>query len=720
MAQIKTQDISVGVGGSEFVPETPRQAVGTGPARLANLVDTGLQGFKAYKKHTAESEAKSLLEKFTGYERKAALIGEEDELIDREMELQKTMDNAKGGTPAFALSRNEMAQVKRARDQLEKKRDAVDQGLLSYEQYRRDAETLFYQQVAMTPGLKDELAGAMSEYLGIDPRGQTAAIEMEKRKAQLKQGRDTLSTMRTSMQKLGLWDEFRTEEENFQMYSTTFKQRARAIGDLELQKKQLESVTALSNAQQKVSATEINKSLVEAQPQALASMSFFGQYNANTMSASDFVNLPEEDRLNWRAALQQQRDQFASVGNNFKAMLGDHFDPAPHQAAIDARFELIDGLLSGKQKEDVIAQRLKMLQDENNYSLEFEKNGILMDNTTARRLAAISDLIPGEVLAKDITASNIVAELLMGRSQDLVESVDPAKRDNTLQAYQWTLQNMTKGWDIRKDWDDNHVKESGQILVGVSRHLPDELDHATRQQMFRLAANTDFMSRLAQVDPRKHSILSKNLLEHQTVHNDGVRVKLERSIQTHGATATPDNFFLKKEDDIWMLVPTSAALEPVDAPELGGVGFARGRRGTLGAASKAQTANIASLGQVTASMNNARGAQWNSLVKARANALSISEAEAARQLSVDIGLSSKDVTPKADATPDKPGFGDDLKKDKDAKVKIDPTVAAIKELADEVPGATYQEIQAFLKEIQQNRPRPGDPDFDANALSPSQ
>jgi hypothetical protein len=666
MARISTPDIEVGEGGTGFVETTPRQAVGTGPAQLANLVDTGLQGFKAYKKHVAEGEAQSLLEKFTGFERKAALIGEEDEIIDKETELQKTMDNVKGGTPAFALAQNEMAQVQRARDELDKKKAAVEQGLLSFEQYRRDAETLYYQQISMTPGLKDEIAGVMSEYLGIDPRGQTAAIEMEKRKAELKQGRDTLSTMRTSMQKMGLWDEFRTEEENFRMYSTIFKQRARAIADIDFQKKQLEAAGMLSEAQKKVSATEINMSLLEAQPQALASMSFFGQYNANSMSASDFVNLPEEDRLQWRANLQAQRDTFATVGQNFKSVLGDHFDPAPHQEAIDARFELLDGLLSGKQKEELIAQKLKLMADENTYMIENEKNGILANSATARRLAAVNDIIDGQVLAKEITASNITVDLLMGRNPDLLDNADPGKREESLKTYQFLLQSISnKVGDVSK-WNDNQVNETGLLALNMSKHQPDELDHATRQQLFRLSASKEYMDRLSQVNPRRHAILASNIMKHQEVHNDGIITKLERSVNSEGLKVSPASFFLKKEDDTWMMVPTSAAAEP-KSPDLSSTADTVVRTRGQKAVEARNKRNTDGLSRITASMNNARGAQWNSLVQSRANALGLSEAEAARQISNDIGLSAKDVAPKGSATPERPGFGDSLKKPKKEK-----------------------------------------------------
>ena len=687
MGQIDTPDIEVGAGGSEFVGTTPRQAVGR----------SGLETL-SYKRHTAEAESKSLLEKFTGFERKAALLGDEDELITREKHMNDMLDASNGpGSNAFALGMQEKEQIKRARGELEKKKDAVDQGLLTYEQYRRDAETLFYQQVAMTPGLKDELAGAMSEYLGIDPRGQTAAIEIEKRKAEMKAGRDTLSTMRSSMQNLGLWDKWRTEEENFQMYSTTFKRRARAIGDLDFQKKQLEAAGALSEAQKKVSAQEMNGLLVEAQPQALASMSFFGQYNANTMTASDFINMPEADRLKWRVALQKQRDTFAGVGQQYKALLGDHFDPAPHQESIDARFDLIDGLLRGDMKEEMIAQRLKLMADENSYMIENEKNGILANNGVARRLAAISDIFPGEVLSKSIATANVATDLLMGRTPDLSED-DPEKAQETLRDFQFLLQNMSNKMPEVKSWTDDQINETGLMVMNMSKQQPDSLDHATRQQLFRVSGDKLYMDRLAGVNPRRHKILTDNIMRHQEVHNEGVTTKLDRAIRTAGLTVKTDSFFLKKEDEKWMLVPTSKVSEPKTLDLKDGtdsVVATRGQR-SVDARNKRQTDGLAN---ITASMNNARGAQWTDLIQSRANSLRVSEQEAARQIALTVGLSDKDVTPKGDATPERPGFGDEFKKTTDDG--IDPNIKAIQDLAKET-GASVKEITDFLTEQRKN------------------
>ncbi len=120
-------------------------------------------------------------------------------------------------------------------------------------------------------------------------------------------------------------------------------------------------------------------------------------------------------------------------------------------------------------------------------------------------------------------------------------------------------------------------------------------------------------------------------------------------------------------------------------------------------------------------MNNARGAHWNSIIRSRANVLNISEQEAARQVSADVGISTKDIQPKANATPEaKPGFGDEFKK---STQKVDPTAALIKELADSVPGATLDEIKEFIEAEQRKnddfqpiidgeRPKPGEAGFD--------
>lgn len=140
------------------------------------------------------------------------------------------------------------------------------------------------------------------------------------------------------------------------------------------------------------------------------------------------------------------------------------------------------------------------------------------------------------------------------------------------------------------------------------------------------------MTRLAETAPRQHAMLVRNIVPHQQQLEANIAIKLTREAQQ--LRAQPGDFYLKKEDNRWMLLPTKELAAPITVR---GAGPAGRSSEALNKAANEKRQQL--IGNVTSSMNNARSASWTDLVRSRAVIMNISEAEAARQLSREMGIS---------------------------------------------------------------------------------
>lgn len=722
MAKIDTPEIEVGLGGSDYVQAGVQQAVDTTPEQIKIATDAALAGFKEFKVDRAETSAKSLLEEFTGFGRKKAIMEQEDALLEEEATLADTIQSgATEGGPQFDVAVQRQAHVKRALDDLAVQRDAVEQGLLSYDEYRRRAEMMFYQQVALTPGLREEIAGAMGEFLGIDPRGQTAALMIEQRKAEAKSDADDNAKMVTQLVAEGLWDDNQTREQNFQQFGPIWRQRTARAKEIERKTKELEFADKLSTAKLKQLSSGLMQDVVAITPQAMAKLNIGPNgLKVSELTSADVINMDKQVNADWRNQIQIDANTFKRQLREWEMMSQGNFKADAHIASVDDRVALLDRILAGKLPQEQLQQQIEMLKNQNEIAVQTELTNLLSHKEVVQ-LAAINDALGGETLPFLIQQNRVVMELLSGvapRKKGMPEE----EWNERVQAYHVLIQKMDSVWTApdTSHVDDSFVTVTGDTLGTILKHSPTELQDDLRRRAFKLMTSPSFMTRLKQHDPGTFNELARHAEPHIEALESNLQKKLAAQLETSGRDFGPQDLYLKKADNMWILSATDNAATPRALRE--------GTRlsGTIDPAQK--EALIAererAIVSQTASLNTT--GTLNDLIKARSLLFNVPEEEAARWVAGGTGISLKNTPAVAERTQ---GLGEKFK-NKQEQPKVDPTAELIKELADAVPGATLSEITDFIEsqrtpeEIRRDddfqpategvRPRPGDADFSAN------
>lgn len=639
---VKVND-QVDASGASFVQQSTAVADTSLGDTIGVLGDTAAAAITRNRERAAEAGSKSLLEEFTGHRRLQAISEEQDALLDQEEEINaKIGKQVTSNDPAAALSEQQLASIQKTKDQLDVKKAGVEQGLLTLDEYRLQAETLFYQTVAMTPGLKDEVAAVMGDFLGIDPRGQLAKVTMEERKAALKAGRDEMKVIKSGMQKDGAWDLSLTESENLARFGPRWLEEQRALAELDKDGKQLAVDSAATDKAMEGKAEEIRRKLITAEPAVLKRMSQFEGLNAFNLSAADLRSMDKDTLGAWAAHITAEEQTVISRINALESGTRGKLNGELHKENIASRATLLREIVSGKLSDDALQAKLNRLDLENKLQVEDVKNGILLTYPEATRLAALTDIMSGELLAINLSQSKTIIDILNGRVPDLTTlSAEEANDKRNTQA--WTLNQMSLNADKVKDWSSSLMRQSGILASNISKHQPDELDTQTRQQLNKLTADKGWADRLEAEDPRTFRIVQQNTQRHQEVMTNNLSTKYKGIIEKSGLDLDGnDQFMLQKEDGKWSVVPTTKAVESA-LPPLTSKNVVGGGKPSESAIRLREKNIQEGLDKMFLGMNGNRG-MMNNLIQSRANLQGISESAAARSVAVAIGLSASDVT----------------------------------------------------------------------------
>ena len=616
--------------------------------QVTALAEGGIDIFKAGKRAAAAEQSKSLLEEFTGFKRKSEIAAKEDELLDTEGSLREDLNNAAPGTIERDLTNDALMTLEKTKDSLARDRAAVDQGLLSLEDYRRRAETMFYQQVVHTPGLKNEIAAVMTEYLGVDPRGQEAAIEIENRKAAAKANATQNTKLKSQMIGDGYWVSGKSDEWNFQNMAQANLDYRQALKRMEFNQANLNLLQDMDKDGRQRAARRTLADMNTLQGNALDGMSKLGDLNLFELTYPEVRELSEDDRALWMSNIRASADQFLNIIGQQQAgneEIGTKADPL--RQSIEARRDLLIDILSQNDSQELLEQKLNRLKSLNDITVQSRVSDVFVSQPNAQNIAAMREIAGESNLTGKAVIENVMLKLFRGDTPDLV-TAEPEERNDTLRGYEAILQGVSRSLDAGFELNEEQLGAVVKQLSGMSRHYPDELNSRVRQQMDRIASNKELMNKYKTVDPRGYDNFMKSLMNNQQVELESLAEDMANK------EAMPSRYFLSKEDDVWLLTPTTLAVDNhAEANKPRG----RSAVGRKGEHDKDSAEKV--LRDKVQTINLSRGLITN-MIRSRQQALGISEQAAAREVATSLGLSLKDLT-KAVTAEENKGFGDDFR-----------------------------------------------------------
>ena len=235
---------------------------------------------------------------------------------------------------------------------------------------------------------------------------------------------------------------------------------------------------------------------------------------------------------------------------------------------------------------------------------------------------------------------------MRGEAPDL-NNVDPEDKTETLAGYERVLQATSRALDSGFELDDTQQTSLFQQLNTMSRHQPDEINSRVRQQMNRVASNADLMKMFEQTDERGYRNFTRAVAQHQLAEIESLQEDMDNK------NVRGSRYYLKQEEEAWMIVPTTQAIEKFSKQS-----SIVGTRGQVLKEGKKDTAEKFLRDPVQA-INMTRGLLTN-MIKARAIAARIPEAEAARQISSELGMNLHDVTVEVEKQKEeRPGFAEE-------------------------------------------------------------
>lgn len=620
----------VDLAGTTFVQQGYAQPDVSAMEQLKNLAGTGLDAFSKYKMEQAEMKSKSLLEEFTGYKRKSALDEEIGKLDDQEASIREQLGTIGPGNVRRDTSMAELATLEQTRDNLIRDREAVDQGLLSYEEYRRRAEKLFYEQVVHTPGLKQDIAKVMNEFLGLDPRGEEAAIEIEKRKALMKTQADELKTFRSDMRKSGFWDLRFTPEENVQRFGQAFLDMQQLRTRREFRRENFNDQQAYTTAEREAQANQRMKELSDLSGPALSGMGRLGEVDIWTIKPAEWMNMDPELVDNWVNHVNTQAlaliDEIKSEQYMNPELKSERVQPLID--SITDRRDLLLGMIRATEGNEQYERQAQRLKNEHSIRLEYLVKNIHLSQPDALMLEAMRVMWGESNLTNRGKIETLMLQLMNGGLPDLSGGLEDPTVQDTLASYQEILKSSRNYLDSGQEFDEQQWTAVRTTMNSLSRTFPDELNSETRQQMQAMAAREDIMKKYEAEDAKGYANFMRAAMLSQ--EHELEEAKGEFSLRG----VKPSQYHLTKEDGVWMITPTSIA--QTDIPKR------TGQASRKSATERRLQDNQQRLRDAVKDFNTQRGYIGN-MITARVRATGMSETYAAADVARALGLNLSDV-----------------------------------------------------------------------------
>jgi hypothetical protein len=665
MAKINvTPQMDADLSGTEHVQQGTTVADTFAPQATKAIAEGALNIHKAGKISEAREMGKSLLEEFTQAEEQINLGEQQAAIFAEEEEILREHAKAPAGSEIRERTTAQLLGLEQQKKQLEVDREAVIQGLLSNDEYRKRAEMAFYQQVALTPGIKEELAAAMGEFLGFDPRGQTAKMTMAARAAKKEGESLAKKKMVDLMVGQGAWLNGFTDDQNIEMFWDKVSGSLRAAQSAKELTTKLNTEEKLTAAGNTLKIADFNKKFAEAEFSIINGMSTFGNKNIYTMDRAAWLATEDDVKEAWLKDNTSKYNQALAVINDADQATGGNDSFKAYKETLKNHHDLVQNILLSKQYDDVLKNNLSIAKQQNQIILEGHKHGIMVTQQDAAYLAAFNDLFNGSgLLANNIVAGQIILKGLQGIRSNL-SGLDPKDLDATLKQYQAVMQSTMQRFSANpKQWDDTDIQDMGKVAQMIADQKTRDLDHATRAQLLSATGNADFMKRLEAANPEQAEDLRNSISQHQKAASDTYSNTIKDAAQR--VNLDTKDFHIYKSEDVqgWALgVNTDAQ------PKLGSVG----RTSVFGVnpqsdeeraarrSGKAQEAQA----QLERSLNRMGSGQLlNNLINTYVNTEGVTPDIAMKTVAADLGISLEDVepvkvTPGKTPVEEKPGFAE--------------------------------------------------------------
>ncbi len=592
---------------------------------IKSLGGFALQAVKGKFIGDARAEGGNLLEKFT---RRKELAAIDTRIEDVGVDQQNIREGPAGAGQDPNLSKRQLSTLQEAKNQLKLNRLAVEQGKLTESAFRLRSETLYYKLLAFSPGLREELAKALGEQLGIgDPRGQEAKVELAERKALLAQKDRIQNAQVDQIVKLGLSKPGDTPAQlvhDFNDIASQYVMRKHIIA----QSIQEEALGGIINKKAQI------ENLKRVAGFSLVEMANVEGLNIAKLSIPQIKSMSEEQKQRVRVALEGAKNQLLDLltkTNIEDPELGKRFEEM-----INRRAQFLDDILTLKGTEESTQGRLDVLNNENAIMIADSTKGILRERPEIVVLAAFQKQFPVANLFTGLTAQNALLDLLAGAGESY-NGQDPLAAARVAHA---SLKGNEEFY-LNNKGNINADDMTSMIRTTMLSANSDAgtLDDSIRQRLFSLVALDGFLDDMSTLDPGSvNKIINGTLKHHIALGTNWQRsfseIIAQSPLRNFGVTGK--DYHIEKSSGGWFVAINPEKVISMNKFKV----LPRGRAG--GAAAQAgRTEKIKQdIQTVSNSLNKPLG-MINNLVKSKAVVRGIGEERAVDEVALQMGLSSE-------------------------------------------------------------------------------
>ena len=598
---------------------------------------TALEAYKGKRLAQGDADARSVRDRFVGKQ----LEELDDQLLGKTEDLQSESLLPLGidGDPTETPVRDLKA-IESLRDDisfLEGRRQAVMQDLKTNDEFRREAESKFYQSLSRAPGLKSELIEIYQSYLGISPQGQSAALQYEHNNSLAKAQADAQDASVKKMDSYLITNQLKIEGMDVAENYFLVQPAQQKLLEAQRQVAYVENLQKLgklkTEQEQRLYADKTISSLWESSALSLKGISMHPETGENltAMSASSILNMNDEQRVAWGNNLENSKQALLTK----IAMQRDSFNLVPEAVSqfdrmverIEARYELLTKHLNSKNLEELTQTKKNVFDFENQIIIATATNGMLQEPQVAM-LAALSQNFPAEsnLFLKSVGSlaqNKIIQNLLEGTA--VQTSDEPSKIEatrSTMDNWGSFLNNAASKYGTGKiQVGGDSTKGLKNMLISAANSDDSVIPESFTKGAISLLTNDKFLTDLRRDFPQDYAKIQKKYKPILGDYLAEYSQQLTHKINAHspdGGKLFMRNYWLEDNNGQYIVTPTQELIES--------------RRGLYAVSQVPQQINEDNFSDIKAAIDVAEKLYgWP-------------RAEAARQVARSLGMSTRDLT----------------------------------------------------------------------------
>jgi hypothetical protein len=647
----------------------------------------------------ASGEAKNLLQRFQGKEI-TSLQSQQSAAEAEKGAAAALLADKESGLPTEAQETlgKHIGDIAELQENLAKRQEAVLAGIMSNSDFRLQAEKLYYQVLAKSPGLKDEIAAAMSEYISFDPRGQTAKLRMDALNdtnaadaARAKADQKERDENRKILKDAALWNPDWSYEKNMDVHWSRAQSEDRLIRQTEVMQKAHAKGTLLTQADQEQMLTDFESGLrsggsAQAKFSTIITDNEGNNINIASWTPSQVLATDSNTKASLLQAFELKRNKAIE---NFELWISKTQQAKgketlqPYIDAINRDFETVSKILQGKNLSEIEGEMRKIKENRNAIVLADETNRLLLGYTDIQTLSALNNLIDADLMAQAMafsTGTKVITDILLNKSEQL----PPDSSSEIQELVGGTLKKVKDTYKRNVELSDPEVKASGNNLLAlINTDLDGDTKHLNNKHLIaETLANEKYMEALERVDPKKHAKIMKRLIPTLKGVGEFTAGIVQREWQSKAEefpeaapTFNPKNYHLERSGGVLEVVPNTGVVDSLDADRV--------------------------IDAQNSFNRNSRRLMKN-MVSAYMNLEGASPKEAATWVSRQLGFSPKDITKLHSASPSFIPMATDFGEDVTSEPLSDDSTPEEKAAEDAAGMAAQEELRKELDHLKLN------------------